>query len=380
MMSEQLRNEYDPDVVTPPGETLQDILDALGMTKTELALRIGKTPKTIGEIVNHHTPITPDMAADLEKAVGTPASFWNNRERRYRESLVRAARRQRMRQEVAWLKSMPVREMIKLGWIEDLRDKVDQMSAVLQFFGVSSSNQWRELWLSPQAVFRASRAFASQPEACSAWLRKGELAAREVECTPFDGTGFRTVLGHIRSLTKETPERFQHETVRLCSRAGVALVFTPPIKGARVYGATRWLTSDKALIQLSLRGKLEDFLWFTFFHEAGHILLHRKKRIFIEVEKDKDVAIPDEAGDADEAEADEFARDFLIPLRPWQRFIESGEYNSRDSVKTFADKMGISPAIVVGRLQHEGLLPHTHLNPLRRRFDFADAGADRNED
>ncbi len=375
MVSDQLRNEYNPDVVTPPGETLQDILDALGMTKAELALRIGKTPKTVGEIINHYAPITPDMAADLEKAVGTPASFWNNRERRYRESLVRMARRERMRQEVVWLKSMPVREMIRMGWIEDFKHKIDQVSAVLQFFGVSSSKQWRELWLSPKPVFCASRAFASQPEACSAWLRKGELVARGIECRPFDGANFRTILDHIRTLTRDTPERFQRETVHLCAQAGVALVFTPPIKGARVYGATRWLTSDKALIQLSLRGKLEDFLWFTFFHEAGHILLHRKRRIFIEVEKDRDVPAPDQIGNAEEVEADKFGRDFLIPLRPWRQFVESGAYKSRDSVTAFAGKMGISAAIVVGRLHHEGLLPHTHLNGLRRRFDFADAGA-----
>lgn len=375
MTSEQLRNEYDPDVVTPPGETLQDILEALGMTKAELGLRIGKTPKTIGEIVNNNAAITPDTAVALEKALGAPASFWNNRERRYRQSLASIAEKERLKTELNWLKTMPVRAMVNAGCVKGLKDKTDQVNALLQFFGVSSSNQWRELWLSPQAAFRASRAFASQPEACSAWLRKGELFARELECMPYDSAGFRKALDHIRTLTKETPERFQNETVHLCAQAGVALVFTPPIKGARVYGAARWLTSDKALIQLSLRGKLEDFLWFTFFHEAGHILLHRKRRVFIEMEKDKDVAAPDQAGDAEEVQADQFARDFLIPPRSWRQFTESGQYKNHDSVHAFADKIGISAAIVVGRLQHEGLLPHTHLNPLRRRFDFADAVA-----
>ncbi len=84
---------------------------------------------------------------------------------------------------------------------------------------------------------------------------------------------------------------------------------------------------------------------------------------------------PEQADSPEEAKANEFARDFLIPPRLWRRFIESGRYKSRNAVETFADKMGISPAIVVGRLQHEGLLPHTHLNGLRQRFDFADAGA-----
>ena len=129
-MSEQLRTEYNPDVVTPPAETLQDILDAWQMTKAELAQRIGKTPKTIGEIINHNAPITPDTAVALEKALGTPASFWDNRERRYRGSLARIAERERLKNEVNWLKIMPVRAMINAGWIKEFKDKVDQVNAV----------------------------------------------------------------------------------------------------------------------------------------------------------------------------------------------------------------------------------------------------------
>jgi addiction module HigA family antidote len=87
-MNNQIQNEYLPDLVTPPGETLQDILDTIGMTKTELAARIGKTPKHIGDIIKHGAPITPATAMELEKALGTPASFWNNRERRYRETFL----------------------------------------------------------------------------------------------------------------------------------------------------------------------------------------------------------------------------------------------------------------------------------------------------
>ncbi|MCD6326667.1 helix-turn-helix domain-containing protein [bacterium] len=364
-MIEQLGNEFNPDTVTPPGETLQELLETLGMTKAQLALRIGKTPKTIGEIINHCAPITPDTAVALEKALRTPASFWNNRERRYRESLARMAEKERMKQEIGWLRTMPVRAMIKAGWIEEFKDKVEQVSAVLQFFGVLSPKQWEEIWLSPRAAYRASKAFACRPEACSAWLRRGELQAQEIESERFDRARFLKVLGQVRALTRTNPEQFRVETVRSCAGAGVALVFTAPITGAPVYGATRWMTSQKALIQLSLRGKFEDLLWFTFFHEAGHLLMHNKTGIFIKM---KDC--PDDR----EAEADEFARDFLIPPRAWLRFIESDRYRAETRVRAFAKEMAISPAIVVGRLQHEGLLPHTHLNGLRRRFEFADAG------
>ena len=88
-MINQIQNEYLPDVVTPPGETLLDILGTIGMTKAELAKRMGKTPKHIVDTIKHGAPITPAIAMELEKALGTPASFWNNRERRFREALAR---------------------------------------------------------------------------------------------------------------------------------------------------------------------------------------------------------------------------------------------------------------------------------------------------
>ena len=364
-MAEQLENEYNPDIVTAPGETLRDVLEALGMTKAELAARIGKTPKTVGEIINHNAPITPAMAMRLEKALATPASFWNNRERRYRESLARAAEKGRMSDYAGWFNKMPVREMIRAGWIRRFSSEPEQIEEVLRFFGVASPKEWERLWLSAPTSYRNSKVFAARPEACSAWLRRGELEAQSVACRPFDKKRFRAVLGKIRLLTRETFTLFRDEAVRLCAEAGVAVAFVQPIKGAPIYGATRWLGPQKALIQLSLRGKFEDQLWFTFFHEAGHILLHGKREIFIETERSDDLR---------EQEADRFASDFLIAPRCWRRFIASGAYQDVNSIRQFADNLQISPAIVVGRLQHEGLLPYNRLNRLRRRFDLKEAG------
>jgi len=362
-MTDKIINEYRPDVVTPPGETLRDIIDHLGMSKAELADRIGKTPKTVGEIVKHGAPITPSTAMELENVLGVPSSFWNNRERRYRESLARQEERRRLEGDVEWLKSLPVREMINAGWIKEYKDKVDQLKGVLCFFGVASRQQWKKIWLSPKTAYRKSRAFTSRPEASSAWLRKGELHAREILCGPFNKEAFRSLLQEIRSLTQTAPERFEKEVVTKCAKVGVAVVFTPSIKGAPVYGATRWLTPEKALIQLSLRGKFEDLLWFTFFHEAGHILLHGKREIFIEEDGSKDER---------EQAADRFARDILVLQAAYRKFINSGKYHEPKTVKAFARQIGISPAIIVGRLQHEKRLPFSHMNNLRRRFKFTE--------
>ncbi len=363
-MTDRLKNEYRPDLVTPPGETLQEVIETMGMTKAELADRIGKTPKTVGEIIKHGAPITPSTAMELEKVLGIPSSFWNNRERRYRESLARQEERKRLEKRVGWLKSFPVSQMVKSGWIKAHKDKVEQLKELLRYFGVASPEQWKKIWLSPETAYRKSKAFAAKPEAGSVWLRKGELQAQQIKTKPFDKEAFRSLLQHIRALTQTAPEEFQKRVVNSCAEVGLAVVFIPPIKGAPVYGATRWLTPEKALIQLSLRGKFEDLLWFTFFHEAAHILLHGKKEIFIEGE---------DSHDEREQRADRFARDLLIPPAAFRQFVKSEQYRNPAAVRAFAAQLGISAAIVVGRLQHEGLLPFSsRMNNLRRRFDFVD--------
>jgi plasmid maintenance system antidote protein VapI len=327
------------------------------MTQAELARRAGTTPKNVNEIIAGKAPITPSTALQLERVLGIPASFWNARESHYREALVRAAEQQRLRAHAEWLKEIPVREMAKRGWIRAFPDKVKQLQELLDFFGVASPERWEELCVrEPQASFRRSRAFEAAPGAVSAWLRKGEVEAQQIVCRPFDGTAFRKALADIRALTVATVDKSVPESIRLCADSGVALVFVPELPRTRASGATRWLTAAKALIQLSLRYRSDDQLWFSFFHEAGHIVRHGKREVFVE---------DDTVGDAKEREADEFAADALIPSTQYDQFRRSCDC-TEDSIRRFAATLGIAPGIIVGRLQHDKVIKFSQCNALKR--------------
>ncbi len=352
---------YAPDYAVPPGETLLETIEALGMTQVDLAARTGRTLKTINEIIKGKAPIRPETALQLERVLGVPASFWNNRERNYREALARQEEKGRLKSQVRWLTEFPVLPMIRLGWIRGFKDKVQQLQELLNFFGVASPDQWNELWRGKEVAFRKSPAFRSNPCAIAAWLRKGEVDASRLRCGPYDESKFRAAFNRIRKLTVEPPETFQSELIRMCAEAGVAMVFTPEVPGTRVSGATRWLSPDKALIQLSLRYKTNDHLWFTFFHEAGHILLHGKRDVFLEFK---------ESEDGKEKEADRFASNVLIPPGEYQKFMEGGSYTEFE-IKRFAGRVGIAPSIVVGRLQHDGLIPQNYFNGMKMRLAWA---------
>lgn len=356
---------YDPDSVSPPGSTVQDTLDSVGMTQRELADRMGRTPKFVNELIQGKAPLTAETALQLERVFGVPARFWAAREQHYRDWLERDKEEQRLEPFLAWAQRFPITQMVANGWIEQRQAGVEQIRELLGFFGIASPDYWEFV----DATFRQSRAYTSSPEAISVWLRQGEREAREIACEPYDVVRFRQTLRQIRRLTATPPDDFYAEVQSLCAAAGVAIVVVPAPSGAAVSGATRWLTPDKAMILLSLRYKRDDQFWFSLFHEAGHILLHSKRSLFI----DEDKAASD-TGDQEE-EANAFAAEFLIPESAYQGFLATVNVGtlSKQQIQSFADAQGIAAGIVVGRLQHDGHLPYTHCNDLKRKLDWVGA-------
>lgn len=359
-MSRTATNEFEPDFVSLPGDTLQEVLNERGISQANLAERTGRPKKTINEIVQGKAAITPETALQLERVLGVPAVFWNNLERNYRENLARIEERERLLSQIDWLGRVPCRAMINKGWIRKCSDKVDQLREVLNFFGVASPSRWDEVIGEPAAAFRVSDAFEIDTGALAAWLRKGEVDAQRVDCRPFGRDEFRQVLIEARSLTERPLHEVFPELQKRCAHAGVAVVVVPELPRARANGATQWLSKDKALIQLSFRYKREDVLWFTFFHEAGHILLHGKRKVF--VDSGKFTCEPEEE------QANRFAANLLIPQKPLKRFVAEGTMSERDVVR-FARSVGVDPGIVVGRLQNDKKIQHRQLNGLRRAID-----------
>jgi Zn-dependent peptidase ImmA (M78 family) len=211
---------------------------------------------------------------------------------------------------------------------------------VLKFYGVGSVAAWSEIWDVSAVAARRSPCFETQLADASTWIRQGELQAHEIECQPYDKARFKAALQQIRGLTRETVEVFEPEMKRLCAEAGVAVALVREMKKVPWSGATKWLTPNKAMILLCLRGKGEDKFWFSFFHEAGHVLNDSKK----------DLLINDGShDDPREERANQYASDILIPAKYNTRV---SSLKSRAEVVLLADELGVAPGIVAGRFQY----------------------------
>jgi HTH-type transcriptional regulator / antitoxin HigA len=339
---------FKPDYAIPPGVTLAETLACMAMTQVELAQRMGRPIQVINEIIKGKKAIEPETALQLERALAIPASFWNQREAQYQDARIRIAEQADLDQRAEWLLQFPWAAMVKMGYIAAATGTTERIRALLRFFAVSDINAYESYWDTAQASFRQSTAFSTRRGSVTAWLRQGEILASRIDCQPYHEAAFRDVVQAARSLTRGPIHESLEILTKRCAEAGVALVCVPELPGGRESGATRWANKDKAILQLSLRFKIDHQFWFSFFHEAGHILLHRKKVSFIDG--------PDEHQEPEEAEANAFARDTLIPPREWKTFVAQRAFTA-PSIKAFAQRLGIAPGILVGRLMHEGHCP-----------------------
>lgn len=360
-------NTYQPDYAVPPGDLLEEYLQARGFSQAEFARRCGRSPKLISEILAAKAPIEPRTALEFERVLGMDASIWLGMESDYRLHLAREADASVRKAESTWAKTFPVGELVKRGYLPKARSRAETVAHLLAFFNVASVEAWNARHLTEQAAYRHSPSFRSKPEALATWLRLGELEAEKQDCPDYNRKAFVASLQEIRSFTVMNPEAALAEAQRGCNDAGVALARVEALPRAAVSGAAWWLSPKKPVIALSLRHRTDDHLWFSFFHEAAHILLHSKKQVFVEGDRHRTAGEMSGAQDPQqdqEAEANRWAADFLAPPKSWRRFVAKFR-GTKAEVREFGEELTVAPGIIVGRLQHEGHLPHSHLNGLK---------------
>lgn len=339
MVSATRKYGFEPDYAIPPGESLREVIGSLGMSQKELAKRTGLTVQSLNRIFKGTQPITYETANRLELATGVSATMWNNLEAQYREQLARIHERERLQDDLDWLKEIPVAELVKRGVLPRPKDTVEQLREVLKFYGVSSVEAWCRIWEAPAVAARRSPCFESKRGPASAWIRLGELQARAINCQTFDKVRFKKALKQIRYLIREPAYVFQPEMKRLCAESGVAVAMVREMKKVPWNGATKWLTPHKAMILLCLRGRGEDKFWFSFFHEAGHVLHDSKKDLLIN---------DGSQDDPREKQANDFAAESLIPSK-YDDAIR--RIRSKAEIVQMADLLGIATGIVAGRYQ-----------------------------
>ena len=331
-------------LISPPGDTLAETMELKGISQPILAMRMDRPLKTINEIIKAKTAITPETAIQLELVLGIEAKFWLEREKIYRLELAEIEHAEALLSTKEFISNFPLVAMKKLQWI-NFEDSVTSMAnSLYAFFGITGEEAYFNYYHKNvyEAAYRMSTQNKKNPFAVAAWLKQGEHLADQMKVPTYDVSKFKDALLEIKNVMAKQPTDFFSQLQSLCESAGVKVVHTPCLPSTQLHGSTRWL-NDNPLIQLSNLYNRNDIFWFTFFHEAGHIIKHGKREVFVEgLKYSAEEQIKED-------EANEFAVKYTFTKSQEKEVLENIPL-SKISIYEFAEKFNTHPAMIIGRL------------------------------
>ena len=366
MCSEVVKVEgWSPDWAIHPGEHLAEYIELKGWSQAEFARLTGLTPKLVSTIINGTNPVSAETALKLEHVLGMKAHIWTKLQADWNLYEARKKYQSNVEETNSFLAKFPIKELIKRGVLRKGASAGSVLESILTLLKIGTPGALEDRLLNLAVQHRHSKSFQSDENHLAVWLMLGEQKARSLNLAPFDKKLFEEALIEVRNMTREPLESFVPKMIDICAQSGVAVVFEPPLSRTKLFGSARWIDKNHAIIQMSLRMKSNDHFWWTFFHEAGHIMLHQG-RTFADDQGG--------VGDGAEDEADAWAENNLVGRSCFAEFCMT-KPRSEAAVRRFADEVGLHPGIIVGMLQHRGILPYTHLNGLKARFELKSLAA-----
>jgi HTH-type transcriptional regulator/antitoxin HigA len=314
-------------------------MEQQGLRSKDLAPYLGG-PNRVSEVLAGKRALTVPMIRRLHNELGIPAEALVQET----GSIFKAANGARLAPTAKAFKEMFTRGWFRgfHGSLDAAKKRADQLLDRFCSFG-------NDLSALPALTRQKVHPGASEDRfALLAWkTRLLQRAKAEKLQTEFVPSAFTTAF--LRQLTglsrlKKGPML----AAELLQAHGVAVVVERHLPGTFLDGAALKLPTGRPVIGLTLRYDRLDHFWFCLFHELGHVLKHLAKgkaEGFLD-----DLQEP--AKDKCEREADEFARDTLIPKRDWEQFWKTGEFD-HESVRREAKRLMIDGSILAGRIRTE---------------------------
>lgn len=336
--------------VEHPGVFIREELEARGWDQVDLAYILGMSAQQLSPLLNGKRDISVDMAAALGDAFDAPAEFFANLQKLY--DLNKAKRPDPgVKTRANWVRTFPVRQMIRRGWIEDTEADLLDLQ-MMRFFGTNNVIDIPFVGVGEIAAHAPRRTGYDEITPVQlVWLHRVRVIAGTMDCPPYSQEALASALPNIRAHMNDKDDL--SSIPHLLWDCGVRFVVVEPLDGSKTDGVCTWL-DDQPVIGISTRLNRMDNLCFVIRHEIEHVLQEDAKQssyYHVDVfEPDRDLDnLPDE-----ERRADDAAAEFLVPQDKLTSFMRrKGKFISERDVLAFAARHHIHPAVVIGQIQYQ---------------------------
>lgn len=345
-------NVFVPARPFPPGEYLQEEIDARGWTIDDLVEITGISRRQVFNVLQAKSGVTPESAKAFAEAFGQDAQTWMNLQAAYELANIAQEDREIARKAKMFNK-VPVRELKRRGWLANTDDTNKLELAICALLGIKSIDDEPNL----SVAARKGTPYDADTAAQVAWYCRCAKLAEGVAAARYSDSNWQPGVEKLLLLAANEPDiRVVPKTL---AEMGIRLVLVQSLKHTKIDGVALWLDSQKPVIALSLRYDRIDNFWFTLMHEMMHIRYRDQSPV--------DVDVYEVCDDLPEIEkrANSGASNFLIPDDKLTSFINRMHphyYQTR--VVQFAQARAVHPGIVVGQLHRRGKLKYSQLRKL----------------
>lgn len=346
-----------------PGYYVAEIIEDMGVSQAEFAIRLGTTGKTLSQLVNAQINLSNDLAEKLSAMLGTSIEFWLNLQSTFDEKVIEIDRMQAIDAQVEILSMLDYPYFVKYNFVPAAKTIKEKIQNLCGFFKISDLRVLRQ----PDFLvnFRTGVTTVEEKHIINsrAWLQTALNKAATVKTQPFDAEKLKAYIHEIRGMTVQEPEVFLPRLQEIFNECGIVFVLLPYLKNSGINGAVKWINSERVVLAMNDRRLNADTFWFSLFHEIKHVLQQKTKTVFVS----SSVREMKEMDDKFESEADTFAQNTLIPYSAY-RVWRPSKYTSDAEIIDFAQKVGIHPGVVAGRLQHDHIIAPNRCSALKEQY------------